>query len=49
MRYTKFYAAYIYIYIYIYICFLIETVYFHKEFSYSVCHVSVQRMLQNIS
>ena len=43
--YTKFYAAYIYIYI----CFLIKAVYFHKQFSYSVCHVSVQRMLQNIS
>ena len=40
--YTKFYAAYIYI------CFLIEAVYFHKEFSYSVCHVSVQRTFYDL-
>ena len=46
VRYTKFYAAYIYIYIYI--CFLIEAVYFHKEFSYSVCHVSVQRTFYDL-
>lgn len=36
------------IYIYIYICFLIEAVYFHKEFSYSVCHVSVQRTFYDL-
>ena len=46
VRYTKFYPAYIYIYIYI--CFLIEAVYFHKEFSYSVCHVSVQRTFYDL-
>ena len=44
VRYTKLYAAYIYIYI----CFLIEAVYFHKEFSYSVCHVSVQRTFYDL-